>query len=33
MKDDAVYLLWDNGVVVLKDEPLNVLGPEALLFY
>ena len=33
MKDNAVYLLWDNGVVVLKDEPLNVLGPEAFLFY
>lgn len=30
---EAVYLLWDDGVVVLKNEPLNVMGPQTLLFY
>lgn len=33
MRDGAVYLLWDDGVVVLKNEPLNVMGPETLLLY
>lgn len=30
---DAIHLLWDDSVVVLKDEPLNVMGPEALFFH
>lgn len=30
---EAVYFLWDDGVVVLKNEPLNVMGPQTLLFY
>lgn len=33
MRDGAVYLLWNDGVVVLKNEPLNVMGPETLLLY
>ncbi len=35
MSDGAVvvYLLWHDGVVVFKNEPLNVMGPETLLFY
>lgn len=32
-KVNVVNLLWDDGAVVLKDEPLNVMGPETLLFY
>lgn len=32
-KADAINLLWDDGAVVLKDEPLNVTGPKTLLFY
>lgn len=32
-KVDAINLLWDDGAVVLKDEPLNVMGPKTLLFY
>lgn len=27
------YLGGDDGVVVLQDEPLNVMGPETLLLY
>lgn len=30
--NDFVYLLRDDGAVVLKDEPLNVMGPKTLLF-
>lgn len=33
VKDSVVYLLWDDGVVILKNEPLNVMGPETLLFH
>lgn len=33
MRDCVVYLQWDDGVVVLKNQPLNVMGPETLLFY
>lgn len=29
----AAYLLWNNSVVVLQNEPLNVLRPQALLFH
>lgn len=29
----VVYLLWHDGVVVLKNEPLNVMGPETLLLH
>lgn len=32
-KVDVINLLWDDGAVVLKDEPLNVMGPKTLLFY
>lgn len=32
-KVGVINLLWDDGAVVLKDEPLNVMGPKALLFY
>lgn len=32
-KVDVMNLLWDDGAVVLKDEPLNVMGPKTLLFY
>lgn len=31
--EEDVYLLWDNGVVVLKNQPLNVMGPQTLLFH
>lgn len=30
---DVINLLWDDGIVVLKDEPLNVMGPETLFFH
>lgn len=33
VRDCAVYLLRDDSVVVLKNEPLNLMGPETLLFY
>lgn len=31
--DRVVYLWWNDGVMILKNEPLNVMGPETLLFY
>lgn len=30
---DAINLLWDDGVVVLEDEPLNVMGPQTLFLH
>ncbi len=33
VKGGVVYLLWNDGVVVLKNEPLNVVGPETLLIH
>lgn len=30
---EVVYLLWDDGVVVLKNEPFNVMGPQTLLLH
>ncbi len=32
-KEFVVYLLWDDGVVVLKNEPLDVMRPETLLVH
>lgn len=28
-----INLLWDDGVVVLEDEPLNVMEPETFFFH
>lgn len=33
VRDDDVYPLWHDGVVILKDEPLNLMSPETLLFH
>lgn len=30
---EVVYILWDDGIVVLKNEPFNVLGPQTLLLH
>lgn len=30
---EAVHLLWNNSVVVLQNEPLDMLRPQALLFH
>lgn len=32
-RDAVVYLLGDDGVVVLKNEPLDLMGPQALLLH
>lgn len=33
VRDDVVYPLWNDGAVIFKYEPLDVMGPETLLFY
>lgn len=30
---EALHLLWNNGVVVFQNEPLNLLSPQTLLLY